>query len=215
MSSALDRVRFDERGLVPVIAQDAGSLRVLTLAYANREALERTLLTGRAHYWSRSRGELWEKGATSGHRQAVRSVTLDCDGDAVLYLVDQTGPACHTGERSCFHDPILAGPGPSGIGEVLGLVQATIRDRIANPLEGSYVSGLHAQGLDRVLKKVGEEAGEVIIAAKNGSREELALEASDLVFHTLVAMVEVGVSLEDVAAELARRHGGPRRGEAG
>jgi len=129
----------------------------------------------------------------------------------VLYLVTQTGPACHTGEDSCFHHALVGeglAPQASGIGEVLGRVQATILDRIRNQPEGSYVAKLHREGLDRVLKKIGEEAGEVIIAAKNGSKPELTLEAADLVFHTLFAMAEVGVSLEDLAGELERRHGG-------
>ena len=213
---SLDSVRFDAGGLVPVVAQEAGSLRVLMLAYANRDALERTIETGRAHYWSRSRNALWEKGESSGHTQRVRGVTLDCDGDAVLYLVDQVGAACHTGADSCFHHAVPGGgdarPG-AGVGEVIGLVYATIEDRIRNQPEGSYVARLHREGLDRVLKKVGEEAGEVIIAAKNRSREELTAEASDLVFHLLFTLAEVGVRPEDLAAELERRHASrPRAG---
>ena len=203
----LDSITFDERGLVPVIAQEAGSLRVLMFAHANRQALERTLETGLAHYWSRSRGKLWQKGEESGHTQRVRSVTLDCDGDCVLYLVEQTGPACHKGEATCFHNPLQGAAPGSGIGEVLGTVYATILDRMRNAPEGSYVAKMHAAGLDRILKKIGEEAGEVIIAAKNGSKPELQLEASDLLFHTLFVMAELGVTLEDVAGELQGRFG--------
>ncbi|HEX2863017.1 MAG TPA: bifunctional phosphoribosyl-AMP cyclohydrolase/phosphoribosyl-ATP diphosphatase HisIE [Deinococcales bacterium] len=207
-------VQFDSAGLVPVVAQDAADGTVLMLAYANREALEKTLETGRAHYWSRSRGELWEKGATSGHTQKVVSLALDCDGDAVVYRVEQTGPACHTGERSCFFTPLtgeaVAGansaPARSAIGPALDMVFGTILERIEKQPEGSYVAKLHNQGLDRVLKKIGEEAGETIIAAKNRDRNELTLEASDLFFHTLFTLAEVGVTLDDIAGELRRRH---------
>jgi phosphoribosyl-ATP pyrophosphohydrolase/phosphoribosyl-AMP cyclohydrolase len=214
---SLDSVRFDASGLVPVVTQDSANGRVLMLAYANREALQRTVDTGRAHYWSRSRAELWEKGATSGHTQAVRSVVLDCDGDAVLYRVAASGPACHTGDESCFHNPLAVFPTdqalPESLGAVLDRVYAVIVDRIEKQPEGSYVARLHNAGLDRVLKKVGEEAGEVIIAAKNGSREELTLEASDLLFHTLFTLAEVGVTPTDLGRELERRHAARPRPE--
>jgi phosphoribosyl-ATP pyrophosphohydrolase/phosphoribosyl-AMP cyclohydrolase len=209
---SLDSITFDASGLVPVIAQEAGSGRVLMLAYANREAISHTLETGRGTYFSRSRGKLWVKGEESGHAQIVGAVTLDCDGDAVLYTVTQTGSACHKGVGSCFHN-VLQGEVPqSSFGGIVGEVYATIQDRIQHPTESSYVSSLHAKGLDRVLKKIGEEAGEVIIAAKNRARDELTLEASDLLFHTLFVMAEVGVSLEDVAQELTRRHAKPSTG---
>ena len=208
----LESITFDDHGLVPVIAQEAGSLRVLMFAYANRFALEQTLETGLAHYWSRSRGKLWQKGEESGHTQRVQSVTLDCDGDCVLYLVEQTGAACHKGEASCFHNPLSGETPGSSIGEVFGTVYATILDRIRNQPEGSYVAKMHNAGLDRILKKIGEEAGELIIAAKNNAKPEVQLEASDLFFHTLLVMAETGVTLEDVAGELAGRYG-KRRGE--
>jgi phosphoribosyl-AMP cyclohydrolase / phosphoribosyl-ATP pyrophosphohydrolase len=209
---SLESLAFDTAGLVPVIAQEHGSNEVLMLAYANREALEQTLATGLAHYFSRSRNKLWQKGEESGHTQRVRAVRLDCDGDAVLYVVDQSGPACHTLEHSCFHnslfEPELKPEKPgSRIGPELEYVFATIQDRIRNPQEGSYVAKMHNAGIDRILKKIGEEAGEVIIAAKNADRAELQLEVADLLFHTLFTMAEIGVNLEDVARELEGRHG--------
>lgn len=204
---SLDSITFDTAGLIPVIAQEHGSGRVLMLAYANRAALETTLQTGRGTYFSRSRDKLWVKGEESGHTQKVLSVTLDCDGDTVLYVVEQTGDACHKpNQHSCFHNNLLGESPSSSLGAMLGEVYATIIDRIENPKENSYVSKLHAQGLDRILKKIGEEAGEVIIAAKNRDKAELRLEASDLFFHTLWVMAEVGVTLEDVRAELEKRH---------
>ena len=203
---SISSITFDAGGLVPVIAQEAGSMRVLMMAYATKEAIAQTLETKRATYFSRSRNKLWIKGEESGHVQNIVSVTLDCDGDAVLYLVEQVGAACHKNEDSCFHNP-LSGELPSAsFGAVVGRVYATILDRIRNQPEGSYVAKLHQQGIDRILKKIGEEAGEVIIAAKNNSKPELQLEVSDLLFHSLLVMAEVGVSLEDLARELESRH---------
>ena len=205
----LESVTFDATGLVPIITQELGSKDVLMLAYANREALEKTLATGLAHYFSRSRNKLWQKGEESGHTQKIYSIRLDCDGDAILYTVDQSGPACHKLEHSCFHNSLLeteAKP-ETRIGPELEYVFATIQDRIKNPQEGSYVAKMHNAGIDRILKKIGEEAGEVIIAAKNSDRAELQLEVADLFFHTLFTMAEIGVSLEDVARELEGRHG--------
>ena len=209
----LESVTFDASGLVPIITQEAGSKDVLMLAYANREALEKTLETGLAHYFSRSRNKLWQKGEESGHTQKIHSIRLDCDGDAVLYTVDQTGPACHKLEHSCFHNSLLETEvkSESKIGPELEYVFATIQDRIRNPQEGSYVAKMHNAGIDRILKKIGEEAGEVIIAAKNNERSELQLEVADLFFHTLFTMAEIGVSLEDVARELEGRHGKRRK----
>lgn len=201
----LEDVRFDSQGLVPVIVQDAHSGQVLTLAYANREALEATLRDGYSTFFSRSRQELWRKGATSGHRQKVQQVVLDCDQDAVLYKVIPAGPACHTGAESCFHHPLTSGS-EVNLGEVLERVYRTILERIGTLPEGSYVARLHQQGLDRILKKVGEEAGEVIIAAKNHNREELAWEASDLLFHLLFALAEEGLTPQDLANVLHQRH---------
>ena len=203
---SISSISFDTNGLVPVIAQEAGSLRVLMMAYATREAIAQTLETSRATYFSRSRNKLWVKGEESGHVQNIVSVTLDCDGDAVLYLVEQVGAACHKNQDSCFHNSLLGELPSSSFGAVVGRVYATILDRIRNQPEGSYVAKLHQQGIDRILKKIGEEAGEVIIAAKNNSKPELQLEVSDLLFHSLLVMAEVGVSLEDVARELESLH---------
>lgn len=204
----LESLKFDERGLIPVVTQDARTGAVLMQAYADRAAVERTLATREATYYSRSRGEQWVKGRASGHTQRVVSVHADCDGDSVLYRVEQTGPACHTGAYSCFHRPLLeAAPPPSGLDGTLERVYHTITERLATLPENSYVARLHAGGLDRVLKKVAEEAGEVLLAAKNRDRAELATEAADLLFHTLFALAEVGVSPADVAAVLQGREG--------
>ena len=207
--TGLDGVNFDARGLVPVVTQDAQTGAVLMLAWADRAALERTISTREGTYFSRSRGGQWVKGQTSGHTQRVLEVSLDCDGDAVLYRVEQTGPACHTGEYSCFHTPLLAADGEAaaGLDTTLARVYATITERLSTLPEGSYVARLHAGGLDRVLKKVAEESGEVLLAAKNRDPAELATEVADLLFHTLFAMAEVGVTPEDGAAVLRGREG--------
>ncbi|GHF52913.1 phosphoribosyl-ATP pyrophosphohydrolase/phosphoribosyl-AMP cyclohydrolase [Deinococcus metalli] len=207
-SATLDDLRFGADGLIPVVTQDARTGAVLMQAYADRAAIERTLDTREATYWSRSRHEQWIKGATSGHTQRVVDVQLDCDGDSVLYRVEQRGPACHTGEYSCFHRPLQTGEAPAaGLDGTLERVYGTISERLATLPEHSYVARLHAGGLDRVLKKIGEEAAEVILAAKNADRAELATEAADLMFHVLFAMAEVGVSPGDVAAVLQGREG--------
>lgn len=201
----LASVRFDANGLVPVIVQDARTGQVLTLAYANLEALKQTLQTRQSTFWSRSRGELWVKGLTSGHTQEVLEVVLDCDQDAVLYKVIPQGPACHTGAESCFHHPLTPAPHPP-LGEVLEKVYQTIQQRIRTLPEGSYVARMHQAGPDRLLKKIGEEAGEVIIAAKNQSSDELTWEASDLLFHLLFVLAEQGVTPADLARTLWERH---------
>ena len=212
-------LKFGPDGLIPVVTQDARTGAVLMQAYADRAALERTLHTREATYFSRSRQAQWVKGQTSGHTQRVISVHADCDGDSLLYRVEQTGPACHTGATSCFYQPLLAPEaqteraetgdetGDTGLGGTLDRVYATITERLASLPEGSYVARLHAGGLDRVLKKVSEEAGEVLLAAKNGDRAELASEVADLLFHTLFALAEVGATPEDVAAVLRGREG--------
>ena len=210
-----DGLKFDERGLVPVIAQDAGTGEVLMLAWANAEALRLTAETGRAHYWSRSRGELWAKGSTSGNTQEMVDVRVDCDADAILYRVRQSGPACHTGERSCFHrvtdgTDLAAAPDPR---PVLARVQDIIAQRHTERPENSYTTYLFGAGTDKILKKVGEEATETIIAAKNGDRAELASETADLLFHLLVLWQAQGLPFDDVYAELDRRFGAaPRTG---
>lgn len=210
----MERVKYDENGLVPVIAQDANTGEVLTLAYANREALETTLSSGEAHFYSRSRAELWRKGATSGNTQKVTEVRLDCDGDAVLYKVEPRGPACHTGERTCFYTT-LAGEGvgvavgasgePESFGVALERLAETISQRHRDMPDDSYTVGLIRRGTSRVAQKVGEEAVEVVIAAM--SEEKIAEETADLVYHLLVLLEERGVGMDEVARVLNDRHG--------
>jgi phosphoribosyl-AMP cyclohydrolase / phosphoribosyl-ATP pyrophosphohydrolase len=207
--SGPEEIRFDERGLVPVIAQDATSGAVLTLAYANREAVDETLASGEAHYYSRSRAELWRKGATSGNTQRVVEVRLDCDGDALLYRVLPSGPACHTGEETCFFTTVEGGGIEAGDGEVrLGAMvdelAATISARHREMPEGSYTARLLEEGRERVAQKVGEEAVEVVVAAL--ADERLAEEAADLVYHLLVLLEERGVGTDEVARVLRDRH---------
>lgn len=237
---ALSGIRYDERGLVPVVVQEDGTGAVLMLAYANEEALNRTLTTGRVWFWSRSRGELWQKGETSGSHLLVRSVRYDCDGDAVLVTAEATGPACHTGQHSCFYRPLTppqvdtatpaqadtagfqrspaapppsdGGHRPAGSCHVLAEVYETIRERKANPPPGSYVAGLLRQGRDGVLRKVSEEATEVLLAAKDGDGSALVHEIADLWFHTLVLMGMEGIEPARVFAELAARRGRRRAG---
>jgi phosphoribosyl-AMP cyclohydrolase / phosphoribosyl-ATP pyrophosphohydrolase len=207
--SWIDQVKLDDRGLVPVVAQDARTGEVLMLAWANAEALRRTLDTGRATYWSRSRAELWTKGETSGNAQQVEEVRVDCDGDAVLYRVRQSGPACHTGERSCFFravegDELAPADDPR---HVLARIEEAIAARDAARPEGSYTTYLFEQGLDKVLKKVGEEASETIIAAKNEGTEQLRAESADLVYHLMVLWRAKGLTLDELWTELDRRFG--------
>lgn len=210
--SKLDEIRFDESGIVPVIMQDAATGEVLTLAYANREAVEKTLHSGEAHFYSRSRESLWRKGETSGNTQQVEEVRLDCDSDALLYKVHPRGPACHTGERSCFHQT-LAGegvgistesPGTETAGEMLDRLAVTIAGRRNVSPEESYTAQLLSRGTSRVAQKVGEESVEVVIAAMNDDR--LAEESADLLYHLLVLLEERGVGLEAVGEVLRDRH---------
>jgi phosphoribosyl-ATP pyrophosphohydrolase/phosphoribosyl-AMP cyclohydrolase len=213
MSSWIDQLKFDERGLVAVVAQEAATGEVLMLAWADREALERTLATGRAHYWSRSRGALWQKGESSGHVQEVREVRVDCDGDAVLYRVAQSGPACHTGQGSCFHRRVEEGglAPAAGAGDVLSRIEEIVRAREAGRPEGSYTTYLFDKGVDKILKKLGEESAETIVAAKNPGTDELRSESADLLFHLLVLLRARGVPLASVYAELEGRFGAPPR----
>jgi phosphoribosyl-ATP pyrophosphohydrolase/phosphoribosyl-AMP cyclohydrolase len=208
--SAVEGIRFDDRGLVPVIVQDATTSAVLTLAYANREAVEKTLASGEAHYYSRSRDELWRKGATSGNTQKVVEVRLDCDGDALLYRVEPRGSACHTGEESCFFTTvdgtgIEADDGARDLGIMVKSLTGTIAQRHREMPEGSYTARLLGGGAERVAQKVGEEAVEVVVAAL--TNERLAEEAADLVYHLLVLLEERGVGTDEVAEVLRDRHG--------
>ena len=206
----IEQIQWDERGLVPAVAQDASSGQVLMLAYMNRESLARTLDSGQAWYWSRSRGEMWHKGATSGNRQRVVEVRYDCDADALLLRVEPAGPACHTGQQSCFYRR-LDGPGVQEEGRpmraVMAHLEALIRDRQANPQPGSYTCQLLEAGLPRILKKVGEEAVEVIVAAQSEGDERLVSELADLAYHSLVLLAARDLSWADVETELARRFG--------
>jgi phosphoribosyl-ATP pyrophosphohydrolase/phosphoribosyl-AMP cyclohydrolase len=207
----IDELAWDERGLLPVIVQDAASGAVLTLAYANREALEKTLGERSTWLFSRSRNELWHKGATSGNTQHVVSVSYDCDADALLYRVVPHGPACHTGAASCFSNALLAAPADapdadaSSFDRAIAHLRTTIASRRGASPETSYTAKLLSEGVDRIGKKIGEEATEVVIAAKNGDAREIAWEVADLVYHTLVLLEERGVSLDAVGAELLRR----------
>lgn len=203
-------IRWDADGLAPVVIADATTGAVLTLAYANREALDRTLTTRSTWLWSRSRKALWNKGATSGNTQRVVSVSVDCDADALLYRVVPNGPACHTGAASCFAttiplDGAAAPPEGAQFATAISSLARTILARKSHPVEGSYTAKLFAGGVDRIGKKIGEEATEVVIAAKNADRGELVWETADLLYHALVLLAERGVSLDEVGAELSRR----------
>ena len=203
----MSKIKFDEKGLVPAIAQDAKTGRVLMLAYMNAESLKMTLNSGYATYFSRSRQQLWRKGETSGHTQRVLEMRYDCDGDALLLTVEQEGPACHTGEISCFHNPILTADADDlpPTADVVQQVYDVICDRKEHPREGSYTNYLLDKGVEKICKKVGEEASETIIAAMKRSKPEVCYEAADLVYHLLVLLFEQGVAPDDLWAELARR----------
>jgi phosphoribosyl-AMP cyclohydrolase / phosphoribosyl-ATP pyrophosphohydrolase len=200
----LDQVRFNEQGLVPAIAQDYLDGTVLMLAWMNRESLQKTMETGEAWYWSRSRQELWHKGATSGHIQKVQSLRYDCDSDAILMAIEQIGDiACHTGERSCFHqvDSTKSAPSADTLSEVFNV----IRDRRDNPQAGSYTNSLFEAGDNKILKKIGEEAAEVVMACKDDDKDDIAGEVADLFYHSLVAIAHHGVELRDVYKKLQDR----------
>jgi phosphoribosyl-AMP cyclohydrolase / phosphoribosyl-ATP pyrophosphohydrolase len=216
MKIRVEDVKFDERGLAPVVVQDARTGEVLTLAYVNEESLRRTLETGETWFWSRSRGALWHKGETSGHTQRVVSLQADCDADALVVRVHPAGPTCHTGARTCFHQEVEgatfdegadATTTPPELGALLAGLYALVEDRRRERPEGSYTTYLFDKGLDKILKKVGEESAETIIAAKNEDASRLAEEVSDLIYHLVVLLVERGVTLEAVRDELARRGG--------
>jgi phosphoribosyl-AMP cyclohydrolase / phosphoribosyl-ATP pyrophosphohydrolase len=207
--AAVGALAWDERGLLPVVAQDASSGDVLMLAYADREALARTLEQGEAHFFSRSRGRLWRKGETSGHLMRVQEVRYDCDADALLYRVEAAGPACHTGARSCFFRRIDRGGGDEdgvGIGAAMGLLQRIVEARLRTLPAGSYVTRLHERGAGYAAQKLVEEAGETVVAALQGQDDEFLDEAADLLFHLTVLVALRGHRLDDVARVLARRH---------
>lgn len=201
----MTNVKYDENGLVPVILQDATTKQVLTLAYANEEAVKRTIDTKETWLYSRSRKELWNKGATSGNTQTVQSVQIDCDGDSLIYEVIPNGPACHTGETSCFHET-LAGERTASASDMITELSALIKQRETDMPEGAYTTYLFEEGVDKICKKVGEEAAEVIIAAKNRDARELATESADLLYHLLVLLQEQKVDFKEVTGVLEERH---------
>jgi phosphoribosyl-AMP cyclohydrolase / phosphoribosyl-ATP pyrophosphohydrolase len=199
-------VKFDEKGLIPAIIQDAETKEVLTLAYMNEESLAKTLETGETWFYSRSRQELWHKGATSGNTQSVVSVKYDCDQDAVLVLVEPKGPACHTGAVSCFSQEVGERNSSLADYQILQSLEQVIVQREQERPEGAYTTYLFEKGVDKILKKVGEEAAEVIIAAKNRDKEELKWESADLLYHLQVLLVEQGLPFKDVLKTLEERH---------
>lgn len=215
-----EEIKFDKTGLIPAIIQDCETLEVLMVAYMNEEALKLSLQTGRTHFWSRSRQKIWMKGETSGHVQEIVDISLDCDGDAILFKVKQVNAACHTGNRSCFYRQIDKGDLSlkkkdnkvfelkevyKDKASILQDVYNIIVDRKKNPKEGSYTNYLFEKGIDKILKKVGEESAEVIIAAKNKVEEEVIYEVADLLYHLLVMLVEQGIELDRIYDELHNR----------
>ena len=200
----LDKLRFDERGLIPVVVQDAVTGQVLTVAYMNMESLKISLEKELTCFYSRSRQTLWLKGETSGNVQHIVSITADCDFDALVVKVEPEGPACHLGTTSCFTNTLAQSAERKDFS--LDLLMELIRERKEHPKEGSYTNYLFDKGLDKILKKVGEESTEVIIAAKDGDKAETVYEIADLTYHILVLMIEAGISLGDIHRELASRH---------
>lgn len=204
----IESIKFDQNGLVPAIVQDAASKEVLTLAYMNEESLKKTIETKETWFYSRSRQELWHKGATSGNTQKVMEMRYDCDQDAILVLVQPAGPACHTGAYTCFSESIIKQEGQASEERfhILNTLEALIAERESELPEGSYTTYLFTEGVDKILKKVGEEAGEVIIAAKNRDHGELKWEVADLLFHLMVLLREQKLPLDDVLNVLEERH---------
>ena len=200
----IEELKFDANGLIPAIVVDAVSKRVLTLAYMNRESLQISMEKELTCFWSRSRQELWLKGETSGNYQHIVSITADCDKDALVVMVEPDGPACHLGTTSCFENPVFESETRSEFS--YEQLFELIRGRKSEKKEGSYTTYLFEKGLDKILKKVGEECTEVIIAAKSEDKRETIYEIADLAYHTMVLMIEAGISLEDIHRELASRH---------
>lgn len=230
LEQVVEHIRWSD-GLVPAIVQDVDTRKVLMMAYMNRESLKLSLESGETWFWSRSRQELWHKGATSGNVQTITSLKYDCDGDTLLVEVKPNGPACHTGAVTCFHNEIIGLPekstdkAPDKAGEasasansdsesrfeVLAELESVIAERERERPEGAYTTYLFDKGVDKILKKIGEEASETIIAAKNKDNDELRLEVSDLMYHLLVLLQERKLPLDDIMSELSRRHERPRR----
>lgn len=206
MTVTIEEIQFDEKGLVPAVIQDAATYEVLTLAYMNKESLQKTIDSGETWLFSRSRQELWHKGETSGNTQKVVNIKYDCDQDALVVLVKPQGPACHLGTTSCFENSLYGEQTEMLPYTILHKLEEVIADREQTRPEGAYTTYLFEKGVDKILKKVGEEAAEVIIAAKNRDKDELQWEAADLLYHLLVLLREQKVELADVLGVLAKRH---------
>lgn len=200
----IEKLKFDEKGLIPAIVVDAKTKKVLTLAYMNRESLQISMEKGLTCFWSRSRNELWLKGETSGNYQHIVSITADCDCDALTVMVEPDGPACHLGTTSCFENPVWQAEDKSEFS--LEILMEMLKGRKIEKKEGSYTTYLFEKGIDKILKKVGEECTEVIIAGKADDKKETVYEIADLCYHVMVLMIEMGISLEDIHDELASRH---------
>ena len=200
----IGELKFDEKGLIPAVVVDAVTKQVLTLAYMNAESLKISMEKELTCFWSRSRQELWLKGETSGNYQHIVSITADCDKDALVVMVEPEGPACHLGDTSCFHNPVFESEARQEF-SYQGLLEL-IRGRKTQKKEGSYTTYLFEKGMDKILKKVGEECTEVIIAAKDEDKKETVYEIADLAYHVMVLMVQMGISVEDIHRELASRH---------
>ena len=210
MEKLLDELKFDSRGLIPAVVQNRETKEVLMVAYMNADTLKQTIETGRATFWSRSRKEVWVKGETSGNYMLVDKIRVDCDGDCLVIEASPVGPACHTGNRSCFYRSVKDGEliediEPTYISDAIMREQAVVMDRKRTPAEGSYTNYLFDKGEDKILKKVGEEAAEVVIAGKNRSKEEISYEVADLMYHLTVMLVDNGMTWDDIYKEMERR----------
>ncbi len=200
----IDDLKFDEKSLIPAVVQDYFSKQVLTVAYMNRESLEISMREGRTCFFSRSRQQLWRKGETSGNTQEIVTIKADCDLDALVVEVIKKGPACHTGSESCFFNPVYQSETQQDVS--MEALYELLKGRKTNPKEGSYTTYLYQKGIDKILKKVGEECSEVIVAGKGGDKAETIFEISDLAYHVMVLMVEMGIEPKDIFAQLASRH---------
>ena len=210
MEELINTLKFDASGLIPAVVQNIETNEVLMVAYMNKDAAEQTVKTGKATFWSRSRNKLWVKGENSGNFMYVKDIRVDCDADCLLVEVDPAGAACHTGNRSCFYRKAESGvlvedTGCDSVADAVAVEQATVIDRKNNPEDGSYTNYLFDKGEDKILKKVGEEAAEVVIAGKNRSKEEIAYETADLMYHLTVMLVDNGMTWEEIYAEIKRR----------
>lgn len=204
----LDELKYDEKGLIPVIVQDYRDNEVLMMAYMNKESLKLSLETGNATYFSRSRNKLWLKGETSGHFQKIKSISYDCDADTLLLKIEQVGNiACHTGERSCFHNVLKEFEKTESDKNIIDTLYELMQDRKKNPVNGSYTTYLFEKGVDKILKKIGEESAEVIIGAKNNDKKEVVYESSDLIYHLLVLLAHFDINPDEIKEELENREG--------